>query len=301
MRIMIQLGALLLTLLANSGKAQILGSEASPFYWQSQQLNDQTYPNAALLLPFQIGRDTVFLQLDLGMAGNVLYQPALDQLDPEAINQQDGTITLSGKLNQQSFREEFQLYQSVADSQMRDLRGKPIVGLIGLKAFERHQLTLDFIHQQFSLDQAPPEKANLNASNINCRLAGHKLLINLKGKGSPWVIYDSGSSPFGLITDRDYWQTLTQKTLDNPSVRNLTLSPSHTNQEQGLRLACDTISQQLKVGSLPVKTACTRTTGAFNIRAIAPDARAVMGNQPFIDRAILHLDFQNVTCQILEP
>jgi hypothetical protein len=301
MRIMIQLGVLLLTLLSNSGKAQILTSEASPFYWQSQKLHKQTYPNAALLLPFHIGSDTVFLQLDLGMAGNVLYQPALHQLESEGIHQQDGTVTLSGNLNQHPFREEFHIHRGVADSQMRELRGKPIVGLIGLKAFEGHQLTLDFIHQQFTLDQAPSKNGDLKASNINCRLAGHKLLMNLKGKGSPWVIYDSGSSPFGLITDRDYWQTLTQKTLDNPSVRNLTLPASHTNQKQGLRLACDTISQQLKVGSQPVKSACTRTTGSFNIRALAPDARAVMGNQPFIGRAILHLDLQNVACQIFKP
>lgn len=277
-------------------------SKGHPFYWKQVQMGDTVRKHGAVLIPLYLERDTVLVQLDLGMADHVIYEPALKKLESPFEQTLFGNVKMKGKIGDESFRATFKAKKGMPDSLVPEQNGMPVIGLIGLKLFKDKALTLDFIRERFFVNGFASFE-DYHEWELPAKLVRNKLLVQLalKEASAPfWVFFDTGSSPFNLITGQEQFEHLTQ---GNSATDTIAIKPQHNSGDRHIRLACQKIQKPLGMGPFSMKgrPVCTDLGNRINFQSSLIGLKGVLGNQPFIGNALVHINFQKPTFQILLP
>ncbi len=195
-----------------------------PFRWESLRVQGRVFPRAAMFvlgrLP-SLGLEGWF-QFDLGAPTSVLYGAALPdaaraqaeaQRLPETarFNGQDVPL-LDLPLHLGSWALTRVVYlPDFGDPDETPPDGRPVLGTVGGDFARGHILVLDFPRQRLTrLDALPPAwDASIPWTPLRLSPHGHVLLQVTLDDQPRWVMYDSGSSLFALLTDPDQWRGLT--------------------------------------------------------------------------------------------
>lgn len=277
-------------------------SAVHPFYWKGVSMGDTLNEHGAILVPLYLKKDTVLVQLDLGMADHVIYEPALERLESGFEKTMFGNVELSGRIGNEDFEATFKPKGAMADSMIPVKNGKPVIGLLGLNFFKDKALTLDFIRDRFAINGFPDKDA-YHQWALPAKLIRNKLFVNLASKDSAdpfWVFYDTGSSPFNLITGGEQFGQLTNPRTPGDT---LAIQPRHTGRGRQITFECKPIQKALDLGpfTLEGRNACTDVGGRINFKGSRLGIKGVLGNKPFIGNALVHMNFQEPTFQILLP
>lgn len=167
------------------------------FDWKNEKVESSILEKAAMMI--SIGNQQV-LQLDTGSPSSYLYSPAY-QIEGEKLH---SFTTNSGS----KISETFKLHETAKS------RGK-IVGTLGASYFKDHILIIDFPNQRLMKTATLPEeyaKANIEFIKGNVTDSMHIVTSVQVGEHtlSP-VVFDTGSSVFKLVLNKDSWQSLVSK------------------------------------------------------------------------------------------
>lgn len=189
-----------------------------PFMWSSDTLFGRRMERLAIFLRgkvLPIGKEGAF-QFDLGAPRSVIYGNAFD---PDVL---DGHTT--GKTAILNGREVpvLDLSISVGDVAIEEplllrdfgegeIEGLPIIGTVGADLVDGRILICDFPNRRLAVLDSLPEGlvSGLHFTEMKRAPDGHMLLRAKVGGRETYVMYDSGSSIFGLLTTREIWETLT--------------------------------------------------------------------------------------------
>ncbi len=273
--------------------------DSFPFYWKEADLQHENREYGALLLPVSLGSDTVLFQLDLGKKENVLYNEALQRTTSKPKERENGKLQLKGRIGDEAFHSKFRPIKGVPDSLIASKDGKPIVGLLGISFFEERTLTIDFIHKRFYLKEFPnPE--SYRSWVLPSKRVMNKLLVKVRSKDPFWLMYDTGSSPFDLITGRSFFDVLTNS---DQNIDTCSIKAQHTNKEEGVRMECSAISQDIRLGPIDLegRRVCTDVADHIGFQGTGLGIKGVLGNAPFIGKAIVQIDLQKPDFKIFKP
>lgn len=181
-------------------------SEDIPMLWEGDNEN----PYAALLLPVRIKgiNKPFFMQLDLGSPVTVFYKNSLESVktvfsDKIPGSSEKGKITLDFSLqNMKVSSNAFEVldYGSKADFENPEARN--IIGTIGTDLLEKRIVTLDFKNSRCSFFKTIKESDFSEFEFKKRRI----LIPTIIGDESLKLMYDSGTSGYELILNKDKWE-----------------------------------------------------------------------------------------------
>lgn len=184
-----------------SGNAEKMGLE-----W----ISESDSPYAAVLLPITI-KDIdypLYMQLDFGSPVTVFYSNSLQSLRSKfpnlpPIKSNVPTVDLTMNIGKMTISSStFQLLDYGANANFQDAHVKNIIGTIGTDLLEKRIITLDFANNQCSFVKNLPE---IGFSDFEFKK--RKILIPAKiDQKDLKLMYDSGTSSYELITNKDNWQ-----------------------------------------------------------------------------------------------
>jgi hypothetical protein len=113
-------------------------------------------------------------------------------------------------------------------------------------------------------------------------------------------MYDTGSSPFNLITGRTFFQELTGSETNSDTFH---IKARHTNKKSGLQMECQNIQKDLELGAfnLEGRQVCTDLRDRISFRGSKIGLKGILGNATFIGNAIVQIDFHKPSFKILKP
>lgn len=177
-----------------------------PLKWVSEAEN----PYSALLLPVQIKgvKEIFYMQLDLGSPVTVFYKKSLQSIKkklPKQIhfNQESKEILLDFKLgNLIVSSEKFQLLDYGKKVDTKTSNAVNIIGTIGTDLAEKRTVILDFANNTCSFN-----RKNISNEAFNFEFKKRKLLFPAKiDNQNLKLLYDSGTSGYELIVNKEEWQ-----------------------------------------------------------------------------------------------
>lgn len=189
---------------------------AFDFVWSASNFNGIEEPHGAILFPVQLPNvdGTFYMQWDTGAANTLFYAPAISSL----YNQFEGIDTIYHKKTPflknfsftvgKSVEVEMQYsrlmeYGSAVDFTKDE---KPIIGTIGSDFIDGQVFTMNFLSQTVAITS----ENTLNESLLsNFTFDGRRILLPAEINNDKAVLYyDSGSSPFGLLTSKNQFEEL---------------------------------------------------------------------------------------------
>jgi len=177
-----------------------------PLKWVSEAEN----PYSALLLPVQIKdvKETFYIQLDLGSPVTVFYKKSLQSIKeklPKQIhfNQKSKEIPLDFELgNLIVSSEKFQLLDYGKKADTKTSNAVNIIGTIGTDLAEKRTVIIDFANNTCSFNGK-----NISNEAFNFEFKKRKLLFPAKiDNQNLKLLYDSGTSGYELIVNKEEWQ-----------------------------------------------------------------------------------------------
>ncbi|MCF6191750.1 MAG: hypothetical protein L3J76_01265 [Candidatus Hydrothermae bacterium] len=182
------------------------------------ELEGHTLERAAILVEATLPSLELsgYLQLDLGIPRTVLYAKAFQEGELEAyiltrkapmlgrerpvlnLPVQIGSLVLTSPL-------------LLEEQESGEHNGRPILGSLGADALNQRVLILDFPRQRLAFLEAFPDslKARGFFAPMETDPAGRPVLYAVHRGEKVRLLYDTGSSAFGLLTSRDRWEQLT--------------------------------------------------------------------------------------------
>lgn len=264
-----------------------------PILWEGDAEN----PYAALLLPVRIkGIDKpFFMQLDLGSPVTVFYENSLESvraLFPDKIpgSTKKGQIALDFSLqNMEVSSDAFETldYGSKADFENPEVRN--IIGTIGTDLVEKRIITLDFKNSRCSFSKTIEEHGFFKFEFKKRRI----LIPAMIGDESLKLMYDSGTSGYELIMNKDKWEKC--KASDTIKIEKgnswgkmLTVMTAPSDQE---------IRFGNKILQLSEVTCIEGTSKAQNFLMRLSGMQGMIGNKLFLHRKVI-LDCRNQVYKI---
>jgi len=197
-----------------------------PFRWEGADFGEQHFDKAAMFvmaeLP-EVGLSGLF-QFDLGAPSSVLYENDVKDVLPElqARINPDKHIMLNGVeypvistpliLNPQIRQEHIGLLKDFGEGDGGVTEdGVRVLGTIGADMVAGKCLLIDFPQERLAIvEQAPAELVEEAIfTPMQKSPFGHTLLqVTVDGE-QKWVMFDTGSSIFELLTDKEQWPALT--------------------------------------------------------------------------------------------
>jgi hypothetical protein len=178
-------------------------------------VSDQENPNAALLLPVQIkGIDQKFyMQLDFGSPVTVLYKKSLEFIQQKFqkqihFNANDNMISLHLAINDLKISSEnFELLNYGTKADLENPAVENIIGTIGTDLLEKRTIVLDFKNSRCSFIE------NLQTNGFTAfEFKKRKILFPAKIENQNLkLLYDSGTSGYELIVNKEEWQKYKNK------------------------------------------------------------------------------------------
>lgn len=194
-----------------------------PFQWQSDTLNHELNPIAAMLLPITLEGcpKTFYMQFDIGAPTSLFYKNKLD-----AINNQYHNISLRHKNNKYKLENyQFMLGKTLVATKeiiaqqfdnteidWSDTTAKQIIGTIGTDLFENKTLIINYQKNYLLIDDKLPDHLSTKMKLSNFKFENRRILLPaiLNGKEVD-IFFDSGTSAFELMTDKKTWEELALK------------------------------------------------------------------------------------------
>ncbi len=264
-----------------------------PFVWSPLEVSGRTIERAAILLEATLPGLNMegYLQFDLGIPRTVIYARAFSEemLQPYRLSQTEHllgkdrpVLDLSVEIGAYSLSHPLLL----EEQESGEYAGRPILGSLGADAVRHAVLVLDFPHQRLALLDRLPDawKSDGFFAPMEIDTSGRPVLYAQHHGRTVRLLYDTGSSPFGLLTSRDRWAQLTDgkvtETLNVPSWGNVV----HI---EGARL-----QHPLRVGSLNLSVDTVYVVDMPGLKVVLDRMHAlgITGNRPFWEH-ILILDF----------
>ncbi len=278
-----------------------------PFRWIGETLSGRFFPHAVMAvhgtLP-ALQNLPGWYQFDLGAPNSVLYENAFTP-EQRARLQAQPRWPKQALLNGQPMPVLDTALQ-VGPWQVRPLvwyegfggqddasDGPPLLGTLGANFVRGRALVVDFPRQRLTLwEKVPPDwEATTRWAPLRSTEHGH-VLVQVAVNGKPrWVLYDTGSSIFPLLTDADQWMDLTSGQVTH------TLTVQAWGQPLVTYAARPRI--RLTLGGQPLELPWVYYNQAPEWRAFfrEHDLLGIMGNAPFLNK-ILVLDFPGGRCGV---
>ncbi|TPD73388.1 hypothetical protein [Flavobacterium microcysteis] len=268
-------------------------SEDIPMQWEGDDEN----PYAALLLPVRIkGIDKpFFMQLDLGSPVTVFYKNSLESVkslfpDKIPMSTEKGKIALDfllQKMKVSSGAYEVLDYGSKADFENPDARN--IIGTIGTDLLEKRIITLDFKNSRCSFSKTIEERDFSKFEFKKRRI----LIPATIGDENLKLMYDSGTSGYELIMNRDKWE----KYKTNNTIK----TEKGNSWGKELKVITALSDQEIRFGNkilqLSEVTCIEGTSKAQNFLMKLSGMQGMIGNKLFLNRKII-LDCGNQVYKI---
>lgn len=283
-----------------------------PFKWESDVLNYEVNPYAAMLLPVTLkGCPRVFyMQFDLGASSSMFYKNKLD-----AINQKFKNISIQSKkgkdiLTNYSFdlggievtAKKINVHQyENSGIDWADTSANEIIGTIGSDLIENKILVIDYPGTKIFVGDKIPDSLSAKTRFTRFKFVNRKIFIpaTVGGKKTD-ILFDTGSSAFELVTTKSIWRALAK--------RGAKVFTNEVNAWGKKEILCTTATDQiLKLGdvSLPIKNV-TYTEGASQIqKMLLPvflkiiDVGGLTGNKLFLKKIII-VDTKNSNFGIVD-
>lgn len=182
------------------------------FQWMESVFDGHLEPHGGIGFPVKIkGLDgTYIMQWDSGSPSTIFYKNALFSLFP------NGNLPDTLHSNESTYLNDFQF--SVGDSievsmqyarlidygktiDLEDSTKLPIIGTIGMDFIDQHIFSMDFASQEVALSNQRSKYDYLDFQPI--QYVGRRLLFPAAINNQEGLFfYDSGTSPFGIITTK---------------------------------------------------------------------------------------------------
>jgi len=268
-------------------------SEDIPILWEGDDEN----PYAALLLPVRIkGIDKpFFMQLDLGSPVTVFYKNSLESVKA-VFSDKIPTATEKGKIALDFLLQDMKIssgafevldYGSKADFENPNARN--IIGTIGTDLLEKRIITLDFKNRRCSFSKTM--KGN-DFSKFEFKK--RRILIPaMIGDENLKLMYDSGTSGYELIMNKDKWEKY--KISDTVKIE------KGNSWGKELKVITAASDQEIEFGSKKLQlsevTFIEGTSNAQNFLMKLSGMQGMIGNKLFLNRKII-LDCRNQVYKI---
>lgn len=215
-----------------------------PFLWKSSKLGNRTFDKAAIAVPFKIDSvDADFtLQFDLGAPNSMLYGNGIDYfLNRDSVlkakldtvnkrfwiqNQRNGSFkALNTYLGNIKYTFNDMVYfKGYGDTLTSDSikKHKPMsIGTLGTDFLKNKVLIIDYPNQRFLILDSLNTKQQSDFDFVDARLDLGTLKIPFTIDGTPyWLMFDTGSSIFSIMTDEQHYNTFTGNTqVDSLAIR----------------------------------------------------------------------------------
>lgn len=206
------------------------------FSWESAKIGNRTFDKAAIVAPFKIdGVDADFtLQLDLGATSSMLYGNSIDcfltrnNVLNKKLDTANKRYMIEGRMNggfttfdthiggvKYAFSD-MAYFKGFGDTLTDDSikKAKPIrIGTLGAPFFKDKVLIIDYPNQRFlvldSLDKTSADSFEF----VDARLDLGTLKIPFTIDGTTyWLMFDTGSSIFAIMTNQEYYNMFTGNT-----------------------------------------------------------------------------------------
>jgi hypothetical protein len=221
-------------LLYLGGKLVPGDSPWQPFRWFVADIGSERLERGALLVPVRLDGLTGehHFQLDLGAGHTMLHERSVREADP-SFPLRSGAMTISGTLA--GLEGAIVRVEVLADFAATAVQGIPIpvIGTLGLDFFEHRILILDYPGRRFAVlpeNAALPENLETRATFLPALHRNGKLYVPVEvdGEAQTGIFFDTGASPFSLVTSPEEWRRLTGLRGDEASNARRTVSSWNT-------------------------------------------------------------------------
>lgn len=264
-------------------------TENIPVKW----ISDEDNPYSVLLLPVKIqGIDKEFyMQLDFGSPTTVFYKNTLQSLAakyPEkfVFNKNTDQIALHFELNDLKVNSQnFRLLDYGKLLNFDDANAENSIGTIGTDLLEKRIVTLDFKYNLCSFSQIVTEKGLTDFEFKKRRILLPAQLENESLK----LLYDSGTSGYELITNKENW--------DEIRIPNTKIKKEKGNSwGNTLTVISAPANKKIKIGNLQRQlsevTYITGTSQLQNFLMKQSGMQGMIGNKLFLNHKLI-LDCKN--------
>lgn len=194
-----------------------------PFFWESDTINHELNPYAAMLLPISLKGcpETYFMQFDLGAPTSLFYKNKLDAINKRyhnlVIQQKDDKselvnfqFTLGNTLVNAKKIAARQFESSEID--WSDTVTRQIIGTIGTDVFEDRVLVIDYQTNRLGISDNVPDNLSTGKKLADFKFESRRVLLPAVINGNDVdIFFDSGTSAFELMTDKKTWERLAKK------------------------------------------------------------------------------------------
>lgn len=298
---------LFLLLLPDSKPSQPI--KWNEFLWQEMLIGNENYNKAAILLPFKFAGidEEYYLQLDTG-ASSVLYGNSFNDIEPsyrikKTKDKKPYIVSIDGTLSNYEFTyEDFGLLQDYGLN-LEELKVAEynLIGSLGLDFFKDRILIIDFSKENFAiLDNKNdiPRNIKINSSFLDMKYKNNKIYLMSKiGGENLSLFYDTGSSIFNIVANKEVWTSLTNiNSAKDMEILELT-SWGDIVQLKGARSESD-----WEVGDVIIEKPLIfyEPSGLENFNFKSIQADGLMGNAIFYDNHIITIDLINKKFGIME-
>lgn len=283
--------------------------EWNEFVWMESTFGEEYYSKAAILIPFRFNgiNEDYYLQLDTE-ASSLLYGNSFYDVEPSyrVIKKKDKrpyVVSIDGTLSKYVFtNENFGLLQDYGATleELKESEYK-LIGSLGLDFFKNRILIIDFSEEKFVIlnnQNDVPINIKKNSVFLDMKYKNNKIYLKSKiGAKNLSLIYDTGSSIFDIVTNKEIWTSLTNvkndkdiKLLEVPSWGTIV-------QLKGARAEND-----WEIGDVIIEKPLIfhEASGLenFNFKSIKVDG--LLGNAIFYDNHIITIDLINKKFGIME-
>jgi len=192
-----------------------------PFTWHGEFINNKRYDKLAIVLPFGASngiREIKTIQLDTG-CDNTFFDD-VEYLNSNKLKKDELKNILLAKIDSSSIQSYFCIMDNKLKKQFHcdSLTTRKVnhrsIGTIGSDIFQNKILLIDYPNTRFCiLDSIDDEyKKNFILTNMEIKYKLPLIPIIIKQE-TKWVIFDTGSSNFEIITSKTEWYNIINKSL----------------------------------------------------------------------------------------
>lgn len=256
-------------------------------------VNNSNNSHSAILLPVKLDgiNFTFYMQLDFGSPTTIFYEKAINSIQtkypniPSSINSAQ-EIKLSFYINELSITsDKFRLINYGSDVNFDNENLHNIIGTIGTDLLEKRPIVLDFkkgiCSFPYQIDQV---------GLLDFKFKNRRILLPAKMENKElYLMYDSGTSGYELITDKETWSRI--------KLPNSKVSKEYGN-SWGKKLEINTSPTNLiiKIGGIDLSlTEITYIDGVSKVQELlmrSTGLDGMIGNKLFLNNKII-LDCKN--------
>lgn len=283
--------------------------EWNEFVWLGSTIGEEYYDKVGLLIPFRFKgiEEEYYLQLDTG-ASSVLYGNSFYDIEPSykikrQKDQKPSIVSIDGNLGKYEFEYgAFGLLQDYGNTlqELKEAEYK-LIGSLGLDFLKNKILIINFPEEKFTIlnnRKSIPRDIKENSYFLNMKYKNNKIyLMSEIGSEDLTLFYDTGSSIFEIVANKETWTNLTNvkdsndiKLLEVPSWGDIV-------QLKGARSEND-----WKIGDISIEKPLVfyEPSGLENFNFKLIQADGLLGNAIFYDNYIISIDLINKKFGIME-